>query len=90
MSGSVNQTVIQNSSYLISRNGIYYYSRRVPADLHKRFNKDRVIISLRTRSQYKTVRSAETWSDRLERQLHQSTKDRFQNTNLQEEHLCNL
>ena len=61
------QTVIQNSSYLISRNGIYYYSRRVPADLHKRFNKDRVIISLRTRSQNKALRSAQTLSDRLER-----------------------
>ena len=36
--------MIQNSSCLISRDGIYYYSRRVPADLHKRFNKDRVII----------------------------------------------
>ena len=63
----MNQTVIQNSSYLISRNGIYYYSRRVPADLHKRFNKDRVIISLRTRSQDKALRSAATLSDRLER-----------------------
>ena len=59
--------MIQNSSYLISRNGIYYYSRRVPADLHKRFNKDRVIISLRTRSQDKDLRSAATLSDRLER-----------------------
>ena len=59
--------MIQNSSYLISRNGIYYYSRRVPADLHKRFNKDRVIISLRTRSQDKALRSAVTLSDRLER-----------------------
>ena len=59
--------MIQNSSYLISRNGIYYYSRRVPADLHKRFNKDRVIISLRTRSQDKALRSAQTLSDRLER-----------------------
>ena len=59
--------MIQNSSYLISRNGIYYYSRRVPADLHKRFNKDRVIISLRTRSQDKALRSATTLSDRLER-----------------------
>ena len=63
----MNQTVIQNSSYLISRNGIYYYSRRVPADLHKRFNKDRVIIVLRTRSQDKALRSATTLSDRLER-----------------------
>ena len=59
--------MIQNSSYLICRNGIYYYSRRVPADLHKRFNKDRVIISLRTRSQDKALRSAATLSDRLER-----------------------
>ena len=59
--------MIQNSSYLISRNGIYYYSRRVPADLIKRFNKDRVIISLRTRSKDKALRSATTLSDRLER-----------------------
>ena len=59
--------MIQNSSYLISRNGIYYYSRRVPADLYKRFEKDRVIISLRTRSQDKALRSAATLSDRLER-----------------------
>jgi len=59
--------VIQNCSYLISRNGIYYFSRRVPADLHKRFNKKRLIISLRTRSQDKALRSAASLSDRLER-----------------------
>ena len=40
----MSESVIQNSSYLISCDGIYYYSLRVPADLHKRFNKDRVII----------------------------------------------
>ena len=39
----------------------------MPADLHKRFNKGIVIISLRTRSQDKTMRSATTLSDRLER-----------------------
>jgi integrase len=63
----VNQTVIQNCSYLISRNGIFYFSRRVPADLLKHFNKDRVIISLRTKSKDKALRSAATLSDRLER-----------------------
>ena len=63
----MNQTVIQNSSYLISRNGIYYYSRRVPADLNKRFNKDWIIISLRTRFKDKALRFATTLSDRLER-----------------------
>ena len=59
--------MIQNSSYLICRNGIYYHSRRVPADLKKRFNKDRVIVSLRTRSRDKACRSSEALSDRLER-----------------------
>ena len=63
----MNQTVIQNCSYLISRNGIFYFSRRVPADLLKHFNKDRVIISLRTKSKDKALRSAATLSDRLER-----------------------
>ena len=59
--------MIQNCSYLISRNGIFYFSRRVPADLLKHFNKDRVIISLRTKSKDKALRSAATLSDRLER-----------------------
>ena len=63
----MNQTVIQNSSYSICRNGIYYYSRRVPADLKKRFNKDRVIFSLRTRSRDKACRSSKALSDRPER-----------------------
>ena len=54
-------------TYLIYRNGIFYYSRRVPADLHKCFNKDHVIIFLRIKSQDKAHRSAKTLSDRLER-----------------------
>ena len=74
--------MIQNSSYLISRNGIYYYSRRVPADLHKRFNKDRVIISLRTRSQDKALRSAATLSDRLERHWENLTLELFHSREL--------
>ncbi|MEE3091604.1 MAG: DUF6538 domain-containing protein, partial [Pseudomonadota bacterium] len=46
----MSQTVIQNHAYLIRRNGIFYFSRRVPADVRTRFNKDRVIVSLHTRS----------------------------------------
>ncbi len=42
--------MIQNHAYLIRRNGIFYFSRRVPADVRARFNKDRVIVSLHTRS----------------------------------------
>ena len=48
--------MIQNHAYLIRRNGIFYFSRRVPADVRSRFNKDRVIVSLHTRSLPKAQR----------------------------------
>ena len=47
--------------------GIFYFSRRVPADVRSCFNKDRVIVSLHTRSLPKAQRSAAALSDRLER-----------------------
>ena len=59
--------MIQNHAYLIRRNGIFYFSRRVPSDVRSRFNKDRVIVSLHTRSLRKAQRSAAALSDRLER-----------------------
>ena len=59
--------MIQNHAYLIRRNGILYFSRRVPADVRALFNKDRVIVSLYTRSQPKAQRSAAALSYRLER-----------------------
>ena len=67
MNGTVSQTVSQNHAYLIRRNGIFYFTRRVPSDLQTRFNNERVTISLRTRSQAKAEKSAEALSDRLER-----------------------
>ena len=63
----MSQTVSQNYVYLIRRNGIFYFTRRVPSDLQTRFNRERVTISLRTRSQAKAEKSAEALSDRLER-----------------------
>ena len=63
----MSQTVSQNHAYLIRRNGIFYFTRRVPSDLQTRFNKERAKISSRTRSQAKVEKSAEALSDRLER-----------------------
>lgn len=67
MSQTVSQTVSQNHTYLIRRNEIYYFSRRVPSDLQTRFNQERVTISLRTRSFLKAEKFAEALFDRLER-----------------------
>ena len=52
--------------YLYRRNGTYYFSRQVPSDLQTRFNKNRVVISLRTPSEQKAINSAKKLADRLE------------------------
>ena len=59
--------VIQKHGCLIRRDGIFCFSRRAPADVRSRFNKNRVIVSLHTRSLRKAQRSAAALSDRLER-----------------------
>ena len=52
--------------YLYQRNGTFYFSRQVPSDLQTRFNKKRVVISLRTLSEPKALKSAIKLADRLE------------------------
>ena len=52
--------------YLYRRNGTYYFTRQVPSDLQTRFNKNRVVISLRTPSEHKAINSANKLADRLE------------------------
>ncbi len=59
--------VIQKHDCLIRRDGIFCFSRRAPADVRSRFKKDRVIVSLHTRSLRKAQRSAAALSERLER-----------------------
>ena len=70
MWGSVSPTVIQDHSYLIRRNNIFYFPRRVPTDVCSRFQKDRMIVSMHTRSLPKAEWSADAQSDRLERYWH--------------------
>ena len=52
--------------YLYQRNGVYYFTRQVPSDLKTKFNKNRVVISLRTSSKQKAIESANKLTDRLE------------------------
>ena len=44
-----------------------YFSRAIPSDLLHRFNKWKIEISLRTKSEVKAAKSAAVLSDRLER-----------------------
>ena len=50
---------------LIQKKRIFYFSRSTPADLRYRFNKRKIEVSFRTKSEAKTYRSAEALSERL-------------------------
>ena len=56
----------QNSSYLVSKRGVFYYTRRVPKELLDRFGKDRVRVCLHTRSDSQALRAAAQLSNQLE------------------------
>ena len=58
---------VSSPVYFYKRKDTYYFSRAVPADLRHRFNKKKVEVSLRTKSEVKAAKSAAALSDRLER-----------------------
>ena len=58
---------VRSPVYHYKRNDTYYFCRGVPTDLRHRFNKQKIEVSLRTKSQMKAKRLAGALSDRLER-----------------------
>ena len=56
----------QNYTYLKRRNGIYYFTRRIPNDLQRQYKRDRLYVSLRTRSRRKAMAASEKLSNELE------------------------
>ena len=58
---------VRSPVYFYKRNDTFYFSRAVPSDLRHRFNKKKVEVSLRTKSEAKAAKSAAALSDRLER-----------------------
>ena len=58
---------IRSPVYFYRRNETFYFSRAVPSDLCHRFNKKKIEVSLRTKSEAKAAKSAAALSDRLER-----------------------
>ena len=58
------------SPHIRVRSGIYHFVRRVPADLQQHYRRDRVSISLRTKSARAASRSAASISQRLDDYWH--------------------
>ena len=58
---------VRSPAYFYKRGDTFYFSRAVPSDLQHRFNKRKVEVSLRTKSETKAGKSAAALSDRVER-----------------------
>ena len=58
---------VRSPVYFYKRNETFYFSRAIPSDLLHRFNKRKIEVSLRTKSEAKAAKSAAALSDRLER-----------------------
>ena len=58
---------VRSPVYFYKRGDTFYFSRAVPSDLQHRFDKRKVEVSLRTKSEAKASKSAAALSDRLER-----------------------
>jgi len=56
----------QNHTYLKRRSGIYYFTRRIPNELQQHYKRDRLYVSLRTRSRRKAMAASEKISCELE------------------------
>ena len=59
--------VVQNPQHTYHKVGIYYYCRRVPKDLLMRYDEERIVMSLHTKSIAAARRSAAALSDRPKR-----------------------
>ena len=58
---------VRSPAYFYKRKNTYYCSKAVPSDLQHRFNKRKIEVSLRTKSETKAAKSAAALSDRLQR-----------------------
>jgi len=57
---------ISSPHHVMNRAGIYYYVRRIPADLKKHYSVKRLCFSLRTKSHSQAMRTASSVHQRLE------------------------
>ena len=62
----VDHMVDQNCTYLFQRRSTYYYSRRVPKELQPKIGRQRIVVSLKTRSLSKANRFGQLITQKLD------------------------
>ena len=56
----------KETTHIFAKRGVYYFSRRVPGDLRTHYNRDRIVISLRTKSRLAAQTRAKSLALKLE------------------------
>ena len=72
----------RSPDHLYRRNGIYYFASNVPSDLKTRLNKNRVVVSLPTRSAVKAQKLALALCDRSDQYFEYLRSERFDSQEL--------
>ena len=52
--------------YVLCRDGVYYFVRRIPVDMQHHYDKCRLYFSLRTQSKARAIRAAQSITQRLD------------------------
>ena len=56
----------KEAPYVLCRDGVYYFVRRIPVDMQHHYDKCRLYFSLRTQSKVRAVRAAQSITRRLD------------------------
>ena len=73
-----------NVSYLYKKRGVFYFSKRVPCDVRSYYNRDRIVICLKTKSSVSAIRASKSLYQRLDDYW---TSIRLTNMQIPAEHL---
>ena len=58
--------VDKDAHYLMNKGGVYYFTRHVPNDLQRHYQKPRIVMCLKTRSKNAALRASHSLASKLD------------------------
>ena len=58
--------VDKDAHYLMCKGGVYYFTRHVPNDLQKHYEKPRIVLCLKTRSKSAALKASHSFASKLD------------------------
>ena len=58
--------VDKSAHYLMCKGGVYYFTRHVPNDLQRHYEKPRIVMSLKTRNKHAALNTSKSLANKLD------------------------